>query len=91
MPASLGKHWRGGGCYYESGEQKEKLLTMAAEASPHYVDWYAFRREVAKDILCAIIGNKNTVINLPDYRLGEIEVSNAIFLADELIRQLKQE
>lgn len=81
----------GGSCYYESGEQKEKLLTMAAEASLHYVDWSSFRKEAAKDILCAMIGNKNTVINLPDYRLGEIEVSNAIFLADELIRQLKQE
>ena len=54
-------------------------------------NWSAFRIEASKDILCAMIGNKDTLTNLPDYRLGEIEVSNAIFLADELIRQLKEE
>lgn len=52
------------------------------------VDWQAFRREAAKDILCALVGNK-------DYLkvIGRIEPETmlAIALADELIKQLKDE
>ena len=45
-------------------------------------DWSAFRREAAKDILCALLQNsyhKYTV------------VSTAMSMADELIKQLKEE
>lgn len=53
---------------------------------PEFVDWQAFRREVAKDILCALAGNK-------DYLkvIGRIEPETmlAIRFADELIEQLK--
>lgn len=76
-------------CYYESGEQKEKLLTMVAEASLHYVDWSSFRREAAKDILCAILSGRQHLN--PVGRIGENEVSNAIFITDELIKQLKEQ
>ena len=51
-------------------------------------DWNAFRREAAKDILCALVGNK-------DYLkvIGRIEPETmlAIRFVDELIKQLKQQ
>ena len=51
------------------------------------VDWSAFRREAAKDILCALTGNK-------DYLkvIGRIEPETmlAVRFADELIKQLKE-
>ena len=74
------------GGYYKSAVLPLECFDLWEEP-----DWSSFRREAAKDILCAMIGNKDTLTNLPDYRLGEIEVSNAIFLADELIKQLKEE
>ena len=60
-------------------------------------DWSSFRREAAKDILCAILGRverfytgvsidgKNKISNHKDF------IELAIKDADELIRQLKQE
>ena len=77
----------GGSCYYESGEQKEKLLTMAAEASLHYVDWSSFRREAAKDILVGICANWG---NGFAGKLSDM-TDTAIELADALIAKLKQE
>ena len=57
---------------------------------PEFVDWSSFRREAAKDILCVLIGREGLVVR-QDKRPGEIEVTDAICFADELIRQLKQE
>jgi len=55
---------------------------------PEFVDWQAFHREVAKDILCALVGNK-------DYLkvIGRIEPETmlAIQFANELIKQLMKE
>ena len=51
--------------------------------------WQSFRREAAKDILCAMLSGNNTLCATG--RIGEREVSNAIMLANELIRQLKEE
>lgn len=48
-----------------------------------YCEWEAFRREAAKDILCAMIHHQNST--------DPIEVSIAIDIANELIRQLKGE
>ena len=47
------------------------------------IDWAAFRREAAKDILCAMIHHQNST--------DPTEVSIAIDIADELIKQLKEE
>lgn len=51
-------------------------------------DWSSFRKETAKDILCALAGNK-------DYLkvIGRIEPETmlAIRFANELIKQLKEE
>lgn len=50
------------------------------------VDWDAFRREAAKEILCSLLSAN------PNYSLKkDIAASAAIEYADELIRQLKQE
>lgn len=61
----------------------EKIVPNGTEMT---VDWSAFRREAAKDILCALVGNK-------DYLkvIGRIEPETmlAIALADELIKQLR--
>lgn len=54
-------------------------------------DWSAFRRDAAKEILCALISNSDCFTFRQDKRAGEIEVSDALSFADELIRQLKQE
>lgn len=53
------------------------------------LDWQSFRREAAKDILCAMLSASNTLCATG--RIGEREASNAIMLADELIKQLKEE
>lgn len=51
---------------------------------PEFVDWSSFRREAAKDILCALVSDGRTSVNAES-------VKNSIAIADELIRQLKQE
>lgn len=48
------------------------------------VDWSAFRREAAKDILGAVIAKKSSMCSY-----GEV-VEEAIKFADELIKQLKE-
>lgn len=47
-------------------------------------EWAKFRREAAKDILCALISDGRTSVNAES-------VKNSIALADELIKQLKEE
>ena len=46
------------------------------------VDWSSFRREAAKDILCAILQRQYEVMR---------PVEHAIGIANELIKQLKEE
>lgn len=54
------------------------------------VDWPAFRREAAKDILAGMLSNPGR-INIENKRLQTIEgfVNGAVMIADELIRQLQ--
>lgn len=57
------------------------------------VDWDAFRREAAKDILCSVVANPERIGHVEygrkDYRQSEY-VRFAIDCADELIRLLKE-
>ena len=46
-------------------------------------DWSTFRREAAKDILCALVADGQIPVNADS-------VTHCIELADELIRQLKE-
>lgn len=51
------------------------------------VDWDAFRREAAKDVLCAIVANNN----LGYYGDSNTRIAaSAIAITDELIKQLKE-
>lgn len=47
------------------------------------VDWATFRREAAKDILCSILSTKDGA--------NPKDVTIAIKIADELIKQIKEE
>lgn len=63
----------------------EKIVPIGTEMT---VDWHAFRREAAKDILVGLCANNN----IGYYGNSNTALaSSAIALADELIRQLKQE
>ena len=52
--------------------------------------WEKFRREAAKDLLCAVVTRE-----APQYSFGcrniQLRVNEAVEWADELIRQLKEE
>lgn len=48
-----------------------------------FIDMELFRMEAAKDILCAILSTKTTA--------GDSDIVTAIEIADELIKQLKEE
>ena len=86
----ISKEW-GTATYIEDGILRQKNLSGEWEIidESESVDWDAFRREAAKDILCALIGREGLLV--VDKRPGEIEVTDAICIADELIKQLKQE
>ena len=49
------------------------------------VDWSSFRREAAKDILCAMIEARRPVTFQP------VLIENALMYTNALIEQLKQE
>ena len=51
-------------------------------------DWQAFRRDAAKDILAHMVIDERTSYSIIPY---ETMVKNAIKLADELIKQLRNE
>lgn len=71
--------------YIEDGILHQENLSSGEweiidESAP--IDWSAFRRDAAKDILCAMVSHLGD-----DYSY----IERAVFLADELIKQLKQE
>lgn len=67
----------------EEGEHGRRFYYENALIIKEAVDWEAFHREAAKDILCAIISTTN--------RATPKDVTMAIEIADELIKQLKEE
>jgi len=60
-------------------------LQILPEEQGDGIDWSAFRREAAKDILAGAMSGQNT-----DRLSGQQIVTAAINFADELIRQLKE-
>lgn len=56
-------------------------FNIAPVNNPVSFDWTSFRREAAKDILCAIVSHTG----------GNANIERAVELADELIKQLKEE
>lgn len=73
--------------YFQSGLCKPisevGFLTPYEQYEEDCYDWSDFRREAAKDIFCAMIHHQNST--------DPFEVSIAIDIADELIKQLKEE
>lgn len=65
-----------------------------SELNFEFVDWEEFRREAAKDILCALLGRveKYYFISTDGRRISDHKdfVKVAIEDADELIKQLKE-
>ena len=53
-------------------------------------DWVAYRREAAKDILCAILRSNQTDDNNKPFRTFEDLAKGSVACADELIKQLKE-
>lgn len=67
-----------------SGYYMSAILPLEAFDLWQEPDWQSFRREAAKDILCAIVSR-------PDDFAYKTAASEAIEQADELIKQLKNE
>lgn len=63
------------------------LLDMEIVDEAPSVDWDAFRRETAKDVVCALLQDNRTSYLQP----YEWFCKQAISMADELIKQLKEE
>ena len=54
---------------------------------PEFIDWPSFRREAAKDILCAIVQHDHLGKEAEGCKFKEVAVEIAIIFADELIKQ----
>jgi len=77
------------GSYYDSVADlvyEARELQFQGQENP--VDWFHFRREAAKDFISGMLANVSPAAN--QWTTPEI-VSAAIEIADELIKQLKQE
>ena len=68
---------------WASGDLNLTRFFKESDLDFDYPEWEAFRREAAKDILCAIISATNGATS------GDIAM--AIEIADKLIKQLKEE
>ena len=65
-------------------EMKPEEIELIQDKTDDF-DWQSFRNQAAKDILCAMLGNKRNTDFCPD----KIEFS--IKYADELIKSLKND
>ena len=72
----------------EEGERGRRIYLEGALIIKEDVDWDAFRREAAKDILAGISTNIQIYLNEKDK--CKAAAHDAIALADELIKQLKK-
>ena len=53
------------------------------------VDWKSFRREAAKDILCALIGHKDSGLGTFSFN-SKAKAEYAVVIADNLIAELNK-
>ena len=85
----ISKEW-GTATYIEDGILRQKNLSGEWEIidESESVDWPTFRREAAKDFISGMLANVSPTAN--QWTTPEI-VSAAGEIADELIKQLKQE
>lgn len=81
------------GSYYDSAADlvyQPRELQFQWEENPTPVDWDAFRREAAKDILPTLIEKASEIYEFESL-VKDVWCKQAVEWADELIRQLKQE
>lgn len=71
----------------EEGEIGKRIYREDALIIKEAVDWEAFRREAAKDILAGLTTRMELYIGKKDK--CKVAVLDAITLADELVKQLK--
>lgn len=77
------------GSYYDSVTDliyEARELQFQWQETP--VDWSSFRREAAKDILCALIGHKDSGVGTFSFD-STSKVEMAIAIADRLVNRLK--
>lgn len=67
---------------WSTGDAYQSRTFTNSQLDFEYQEWDAFRREAAKDILCAIIQGNTSYDSL-------YEVHHSVELADELIKQLR--
>lgn len=79
------------GCPYRAyTDDAECFYTPCIEIKEaNNFDWQSFRAEAAKDILCAVLP-RIEIIDGDFYQSVENAISNSIYTADELIKQLKE-
>ena len=84
----FGEKGKGVYCQYINGEHPGAYETIPGDCLielENDFDWQSFRNQAAKDILCALLSNPNETPK------GDIfQLSHAMFLVDELIKQLKE-
>ena len=86
--AETWKSWNGVVQYVKKGtngpiRSSDDVEIIEEEKPKDTTDWSAFRREAAKDLLCSILSTKDGA--------NPKDVTIAIEIADELIKQLKEE
>lgn len=83
--AETWKGWNGVARYVKKGtngpiRQSDDVEIIEEDKPKDTTGWESFRREAAKDILCAIVSHTG----------GDANIERAVELADELIKQLKE-
>lgn len=71
-------------CFFE-----EQMVIETNKLVMEFIDWDKFRREAAKDILCAVLPSIQIIDGDFSKSLSNA-ISNSIDTADELVKQLKE-
>lgn len=76
--------------FNRGGHYKSAILPLECFDLWEEPDWSAFRREAAKDILCAILRSNQTDDNDKPFCTFADLAKGSVACADELIKQLKE-
>ena len=70
-------------------EVLKEVSENVEKSEPEFVDWSSFRREAAKDILCALIGQNDSSLGSFSFNY-KAKVEYAVEIADNLIAELNK-
>lgn len=87
--AETWKSWNGVAQYMKKGtngpiRSSDDVEIIEEEKPKDTTDWSSFRREAAKDFLCAIIGSTTGDVNVAPW------IETSVKMADVLIAKLKE-